>query len=66
MRFAPGKASRFELLQHYLSYPGMVYYENDEPIMVGQDRAVSDPEGKVHIISKSMLPMDEKTATPPT
>jgi hypothetical protein len=33
----------------------MAYFENGEPILMGQDRAISDVNGQFDIISKSML-----------
>jgi len=38
----------------------MAYYENGEPILMGQDRAISDLNGKFDIISKSMLTGEHK------
>jgi hypothetical protein len=49
------KPSSLELAQSYLLYRRMAYYENGEPILMGQDSAVSDLGGKFDIISKSML-----------
>ena len=49
------KLSSLELAQNYLFYRRMAYYENGEPILMGQDRAISDLSGKFDIISKSML-----------
>ena len=49
------KASSLELAQNFLLYRRMAYYENGEPVVMGQDRAISDLSGKFDIISKSML-----------
>jgi hypothetical protein len=49
------KPSSLELAQNFLLYRRMAYYENGEPILMGQDRAISDFSGKFDIISKSML-----------
>jgi hypothetical protein len=38
----------------------MAYYENGEPILMGQDRAISNLDGKFDIISKSMLTGERK------
>jgi hypothetical protein len=49
------KPSSLELAQNFFLYRRMAYYENGEPILMGQDRAISDLSGKFDIISKSML-----------
>jgi hypothetical protein len=47
--------SSLELAQNFLLYRRMAYYENGEPVIMGQDRAISDLSGKFDIVSKSML-----------
>lgn len=47
--------SSFHLAQSYFLYRQMAFYENGEPIVMGQDRAISDLFGEFDIISKSML-----------
>lgn len=54
------KASSLELAQNFLLYRRMAYYENGEPILIGQDRAISDLNGRFDIISKSMLTGEHK------
>jgi hypothetical protein len=49
------KPSSRELAQNFLLFRRMAYFENGEPVLMGQDRAISDPSGKFDIISKSML-----------
>ncbi|MGD0443481.1 MAG: hypothetical protein ABSA39_06050 [Edaphobacter sp.] len=49
------KPSSLELAQNLLLYRRMAFYENGEPVLMGQDRAISDLSGKFDIISKSML-----------
>jgi hypothetical protein len=49
------KRSSLELAQNFLFFRRMAYYENAEPVLMGQDRAISDLSGKFDIISKSML-----------
>jgi hypothetical protein len=49
------KLSSLELAQNFLLYRRMAFYENGEPVLMGQDRAISDLSGKFDIISKSML-----------
>jgi hypothetical protein len=49
------KPSSQVLFKNYLLYRRMAYYENGEPVIMGQDRAISDLSGKFDIISKSML-----------
>jgi len=48
-------SSSLQLAQSYISYRQMAFYENGEPIVMGQDRAISDLAGRFDIISKSML-----------
>jgi len=47
--------SSLQLAQNFLLYRRMAYYENSEPVVMGQDRAISDVSGKFDLISKSML-----------
>ena len=54
------KPSSLELAQNFLLYRRMAYYENGEPILMGQDRAISNLDGKFDIISKSMLTGERK------
>lgn len=54
------KPSSLELAQNFLLYRRMAYYENGEPILMGQDHAISDLNGRFDIISKSMLTGDHK------
>lgn len=50
-----GNMSSLELAQNFLLYRRMAYYESGEPVLMGQDRAISDFNGKFDIISKSVL-----------
>jgi hypothetical protein len=49
------KASSQEFAQNFFLYRRMAYFENGQPILMGQDRAISDFKGQFDIISKSML-----------
>jgi hypothetical protein len=44
-----------EFAQNFFLYRRMAYFEDGEPILMGQDRAISDFNGQFDIVSKSML-----------
>jgi hypothetical protein len=42
MQFAPRQDVVAELAQNFLLYRRMAYYENGGPVLMGQDRAISN------------------------
>jgi hypothetical protein len=57
------KSSSLELAENFFLYRRMAYFENGEPVLDGQDRAISDVNGQFDIISKSMLTGGRKYST---